>query len=101
MNRFSAEKASTAQTGENGLFRRVVGAEFGTPAYQDPFTGTGRYVPGSAPQAAAPTNTGLFDLTFEFISRMLFVHQTRNDRATIWCLWSSSTPSDWTASPLK
>ena len=56
ITRFS-ETSGTAGEGENGFFKRVVGNEFGNPTYQDPFTGTGRYVPGASAHVM-PISTG-------------------------------------------
>jgi hypothetical protein len=57
MNRFSTQNENGS--GENGFLKRVVGAEFGNHSYQDPFTGTGRYIPGNAP--VAPISIGLLN----------------------------------------
>jgi hypothetical protein len=57
MNLFSTQNEDNGP--ENGFFKRVVGTEFGNQPYHDPFTGSGRYVPGSV-ATVAPTNTGKY-----------------------------------------
>jgi hypothetical protein len=55
MSRFSTRNDNLGVN--DGFFRQVVSEQVGSTDFQDPLTGAGRYVPGSA--SVLPISTGL------------------------------------------